>query len=121
MSDAAKSSIESDRRTNKNLHCEVCLDGVRGDLPRPTIQQLLYFTLVAASESFAAAARDLDRDSETVRHAVGELEDLVGLRLFERSPQRIVLTPPGRLLLPLAQRILYLATVIGTVSQPHDG
>jgi DNA-binding transcriptional LysR family regulator len=100
------------------LHCEVCLDGRRGDIHRPTMLQLLYFVHVAGSASFAAAARELDVDPSTVLRAVNELEALVGLRLFERSPQRIALTPPGRLVLPLAQRILYLAGVIGTAGSP---
>jgi LysR family transcriptional regulator, hydrogen peroxide-inducible genes activator len=76
--------------------------------------QLVYFVHAAGSGSFAAAARELDVDPDTIRKAMNELEHLVGLVLFERSPQRIMLTPPGRLMLPLAQRILYLATVIGT-------
>lgn len=80
------------------------------------MQQLVIFVSVAIAASFSATARELDLSAEAVRHAVGELERLIGLRLFERSPQRITLTPPGRLVLPLAQRVVYLATVIGSVS-----
>lgn len=82
------------------------------------MQQLVYFVHVAGSASFAAAARELEVDPSTVRLAMNELESLVGLRLLERSPQAIRLTPPGRLLLPLAQRIIYLAAAIGSLADP---
>jgi LysR family transcriptional regulator, hydrogen peroxide-inducible genes activator len=80
------------------------------------MSQLLYFVHVAGTASFAAAARELDVEPNTIRLAMNELEAALGLQLFDRSPQRIALTPPGRLMLPLAQRILYLATVIGTAA-----
>lgn len=76
--------------------------------------QLVYFVHVAHSASFAATARELDVTPEAVRLGMNALEAVVGLRLFHRTPQRISLTPPGRLMLPLAQRIVYLAEVIAT-------
>jgi len=93
------------------IHCEVCLDGVpltRGRLVSMT--QLRYFLHVANSGSFAATARELDVNPSTVRRMVDSLERLVGLQLFRRSPAAIMPTAAGLLLLPLAQRILYLAT-----------
>ena len=98
-------------------HCEVCLDGVRGDLRLPTMAQIRYFVHVAGSQSFAATARDLDVTPTAVRLAIGELEELIGCKLVERSPTAITLNKAGLLVLPLAQRMLYLATVLAQAGE----
>ena len=116
---AARPRSQEELVRSDTTHCEVCLDGLRGDVKRPTMTQLTYFLHVSRTASFAAVAREFDVDPSTIRQVIDRLEHLVGLRLFERSPQRIMLTPPGRLLLPLAQRIVYLATVIGSVAEGH--
>lgn len=45
--------------------------------------------------SFAAAARELNRDPSAVSRAIAELEAQLGVRLFQRSTRRLVLTEAG--------------------------
>jgi DNA-binding transcriptional LysR family regulator len=93
----------------------VCLEGLCGDYPRPTMQQLVCFVHVAELASFAAAARRMAIDPSTVRESIGDLEGTVGLRLFDRSQFKITMTRAGQLVLPIALRIVYLASVLGQV------
>lgn len=98
-------------------HCEVCLDGVRPDVRLPTMAQIRYFVHSAGSGSFAATGRDLGVDRSTVQQAIGALERLMAVRLFDRTTTAITLTQAGRMTLPTAQRILYLATALGSVGE----
>lgn len=53
------------------------------------------FVKVVAEGSMAAAARRLDCSRAQVSKQIGELERRFGVRLFERSTRRLVLTPAG--------------------------
>lgn len=57
---------------------------------------LRVFCRVAARGSFSAAARDLGMTQSAASRGVIELEQRLGLRLFERSTRRVVLTAEGR-------------------------
>lgn len=59
--------------------------------------------------SFAAAAASLYRVPSAISYTVSQLENELGIRVFDRSGHRAVLTPAGRLLLDEGRRIL-LAT-----------
>jgi DNA-binding transcriptional LysR family regulator len=61
-----------------------------------TIQQLRCFDAVATEGSFQAAAAKLNRSHPSVFAAVRNLEAQAGLRLFDRSGYRVVLTEAGR-------------------------
>ena len=50
---------------------------------------------VARRGSFAAAAKERDLDPSSVSRAIGELEEELGLRLFQRSTRRMTLTEAG--------------------------
>ncbi|CAH2935311.1 MAG: Transcriptional regulator, LysR family [uncultured Paraburkholderia sp.] len=56
------------------------------------------FNLVARHGSFGEAARATERPKATLSRRVSELENSLGLRLFERGPRGLKLTQEGRAL-----------------------
>jgi DNA-binding transcriptional LysR family regulator len=71
-----------------------------------TLDQLRTFVAIAEARSFRAAARRLSRVQSAVSQAIANLEAELGIRLFDRSGYRPVLTPEGRALLADARAIL---------------
>jgi DNA-binding transcriptional LysR family regulator len=59
--------------------------------------------------SFAAAAHELHRVPSAITYSVRQVEDGLGVRLFDRSGHRAVLTPAGRELLADGRRLLRAA------------
>ena len=80
-----------------------------------TLKQFRYFLAVAESDSVAAASRMLNIAQSAITKSVMELEDSVGLILFERSPKGMRLTPEGHRFLVKARR------VIGAVAEATRG
>ncbi|SHH74419.1 LysR family transcriptional regulator [Ferrimonas marina] len=78
------------------------------------LEQLEAFVLAAEAASLAGAGRQLDRSRTSISLAISSLEDELGLSLFERSGNRVVLTEAGRALLPDCQRMLQLAQQLTT-------
>ena len=64
---------------------------------------------VAKEKNFTKAAEKLSLTQPAVSHHIGQLEDELGVKLFERSNHRIVLTSDGLLLKRRAQEIVSLA------------
>jgi DNA-binding transcriptional LysR family regulator len=64
---------------------------------------LRVFLAVARTSRLIVAGRSLGLDPATIGRRVAALEDALGARLFDRSPQGYVLTEAGRSLLPHAQ------------------
>jgi LysR family glycine cleavage system transcriptional activator len=62
----------------------------------PPLNALKAFEAAARSESFTRAAEELNVTQGAVSHQVKALEATLGLRLFNRERQRLVLTGPGR-------------------------
>lgn len=58
--------------------------------------QLSTFVEVARSQSFAQAARHLDRHVSAVSRAVAALESRLGVRLLQRTTRRVALSEAGR-------------------------
>ena len=71
----------------------------------PTLEQLRVFAAVAESGSFSAAARRLNRAQSAISYAIGNLEELLGLELFELGHRRPLLTEAGRAVLSDAKRV----------------
>ncbi len=69
----------------------------RGELP--SISGLVSFVAAARHESFTGAARELGLSQGAVSRHICELEHRLGVRLFERVRQRVVLTESGKLYL----------------------
>ncbi|WP_062216541.1 LysR family transcriptional regulator [Streptomyces sp. NBRC 109706] len=76
------------------------------------------FVAVAHKGGFSAAAKALFRSQPRVSSHIGELEQVLGARLFDRSVQPVALTPEGRALLPHAEEIL---SRLGAFSEVADG
>lgn len=71
-----------------------------------TLDQMRIFVAVADAGSFRAAASRLARVQSAVSHAIANLEDQLGVTLFDRSGHRPVLTAEGRALLADIRTIL---------------
>lgn len=75
------------------------LDGV-------SLDQLRTFIAAVDEGSFSAASRKLLRSQSVVSEAIGNLEDQIGVSLFDRAGRYPRLTPEGLVLLADARRIL---------------
>jgi DNA-binding transcriptional LysR family regulator len=64
------------------------------------------FVISAENNSFSEAARLLHRSQPSVSHHIKALEEQFDVLLFDRSHQQLRLTDAGRLLLPLARKML---------------
>ncbi len=62
----------------------------------PPLTSLQAFEAIARRKSFSLAAAELHLTPSAVSHQVARLEDLLGVRLFERSTRGVALTPAGR-------------------------
>ena len=75
------------------------LDGV-------SLDQLRTFIAAVDEGSFSAASRRLFRSQSVVSETVSNLEDQIGVRLFDRSGRYPILTPAGVVLLADARAII---------------
>lgn len=64
-----------------------------------------YFLAVHRQGSLSAAGRQLKVEQSTVGRRISALEEALGVRLFDRTPDGFVLTPAGEGLLPRFERI----------------
>ncbi|MEM1348980.1 MAG: LysR family transcriptional regulator [Myxococcota bacterium] len=71
-----------------------------------TLDQLRVFVTVAQEGSFSAASRALHRAQSAVSYAIANLEEGLGVELFDRTPRRPELTAEGAALLGQARVIL---------------
>ncbi len=72
----------------------------------PSMPALLAFERAAARSSFVGAARDLGRTPSAISHAVKDLEDRLGISLFERVGRSVKLTKAGAIYLDAVQTSL---------------
>ena len=75
------------------------------------LRQLRYFAKAAETLSFSEAARALNVAQSTLSQQVKQLEDELGVTLFERGPHSISLTEPGERLLPMVMRTIHLSLI----------
>jgi DNA-binding transcriptional LysR family regulator len=73
------------------------------------LRHLRYFVTVAEDLSFRRAAERLHLSHPTLTKQIGDLEDELGLKLFNRNPRRVELTEVGRGFLVDARRTLVSA------------
>lgn len=71
-----------------------------------SLEQILSFAAAARHGSFAAAARELGLSASAVAKSIARWEDDLGVRLFQRTTRRVVLTVEGEQLLARCQRIM---------------
>jgi len=71
-----------------------------------TLDQLRIVVTIVDTGSFSAAGRRLGRVQSAISQAVATLEDVQGVRLFDRSGHRPALTETGRVLVEQARLVL---------------
>ena len=71
-----------------------------------TLDQLNAFLTAADLRSISAAARRLNKSQSTLSNAIANLEIDLGVTLFERTPQQLLLTPEGEALCGYARSAL---------------
>jgi len=69
-------------------------------------RQLKIFVALSHALSFSRCADQLNLAQPTLSKLVREIEEAVGVRLFERTTRRVRLTPEGASLLPIASRMI---------------
>jgi LysR family transcriptional regulator, glycine cleavage system transcriptional activator len=72
----------------------------------PSVGVLQSFVAVARHRSFSRAGQELGLTQSAVSRQVASLEDLVGVRLFERTPQGLMLTDAGASYMPKVEDVL---------------
>ena len=72
----------------------------------PPLSCLIAFEAAARRMNFSAAALELHLTPSAVSHQIAKLEQLLDVRLFERSARHITLTEPGREYLARVSRAL---------------
>ncbi len=70
------------------------------------IRQLKAFLAIAETKTFTAGARRVNVTQAAISMQIRQLEDELGLRLFTRTPRRVILTEAGEHLLERARKIL---------------
>lgn len=82
-----------------------------------TLRQLRYFAAVAQSGQFSSAAVQENVSQSTISNAVMAIEEELGVRLFDRLPQGVSVTPEGQDFLRHTRRIL--ETVRDAIDSPR--
>ncbi|NGO54246.1 LysR family transcriptional regulator [Mesorhizobium camelthorni] len=99
-------ALDIDRKKLDNIEDNDPLNGYIMQ-PNPTLDQLQVFLAVTESGSFSGAARALNRAQSVVSYAIANLEEQLGLALFDRTvTKRPQLTPAGKSVLEDARRLL---------------
>lgn len=73
------------------------------------LAELEIFRAVAREQSVTRAAKSLDRVQSNVTTRVKQLEESLGVDLFQRANKQMILTPAGQRLLGYADQLLALA------------
>jgi DNA-binding transcriptional LysR family regulator len=77
-----------------------------------SLEALQVLDAIDRKGSFAAAAEDLHRVPSAITYSIRQLEDSLGVALFDRAGHRAVLTDAGRELLTEGRRLLLAAADI---------
>lgn len=72
-------------------------------------EDLQLFEAAARMRGIAAAAKTLHIGQPQLSRRLMRFEDVIGTRLFDRTPNGLMLTPAGERLLPIAQEMRHIA------------
>lgn len=71
----------------------------------PSFRQVRAFLALVEHLKFTRAAQELNVSQPTLTVQINQLEEQLGIRLFDRNKRRVELTPAGRNILPLMERL----------------
>jgi LysR family carnitine catabolism transcriptional activator len=71
----------------------------------PSFRQVSSFLALVKHLKFTRAAHELNISQPTLTVQINHLEQQLGIKLFDRDKRRVELTPAGRNILPLMQRL----------------
>lgn len=86
------------------------------DIPKVSLDQWLILRAVGEEGSFQAAADRLMKSQSTVSYAIAQLQDKLGVALFEYAGRRARLTATGELVLRRAAQLVDQATRLEQVA-----
>lgn len=94
--------------------------------PHPfTLRQLQYIVAVAERKGFRRAAQDCHVAQPSLSAQIAQVEEALGVQLFERDKRRVMLTAAGQTLLGRARTVLLtaaeLADAARTLADPFAG
>ena len=72
---------------------------------QPSFRQIRAFLSVATHLKFTRAAEELNISQPALTVQINQLEEALGIKLFNRNRRQVSLTPAGHDLLPLFERI----------------
>jgi LysR family hydrogen peroxide-inducible transcriptional activator len=84
----------------------------------PTVAQLRAFVAVAQFQHFRDAAASLGVSQPTLSQSLAAMETRLGVRLVERNPRKVIVTPEGEFLLPLAKDAVAAVDAFRTAALP---
>ncbi len=88
---------------------------------RPTLPQLRAFVAIAETGHFGQAAARLGISQPSLSQALSTMEQGLGVQLVERSTRRVLITPLGRGLIPIARQISELVEdIVAKASGQED-
>jgi LysR family hydrogen peroxide-inducible transcriptional activator len=90
-------------------------------MERPTLRQLEYFVAVAEQGTFGAAAERVHVSQPALSAQIAELEQRLGLTLFERGRHGATVTPEATALVVAARRVLDEADQLGRLASDRHG
>jgi len=86
--------------------------------PHPfTLRQLQYAVAVADSLSFRKAAERCHVSQPSLSAQLAQMEETLGVRLFERDRRRVLVTPGGKEILERARRVLLEADDLSSAAR----
>ncbi|MBN9428077.1 MAG: LysR family transcriptional regulator [Burkholderiales bacterium] len=81
------------------------------------LKRIRHFVVLAETLSFRKAAERLHMTQPPLSVSIRKLEEALGVRLFERTPTGVLLTPSGHAALAEARRLLFHGTQFETAAQ----
>jgi LysR family hydrogen peroxide-inducible transcriptional activator len=87
----------------------------------PTLRQLEYVVALADEGQFVEAARQCGVSQPALSKQIREVEDMLGLELFERSRPRVIVTRHGEEIVRRARSILAQARELGEAARTLTG
>lgn len=85
-----------------------------------TLKQLAYFCALAEARNFGRAAEIANVTQPALSMQIKELEAILGVKLVERLPRDVRLTPAGRAVLDRAERVISEAMELEATARRED-